>query len=223
MKKYFDDKMSVFVKRNRKNLLFREPLKTRADLPGEYYTYSLNTMDMACDLNLDAYDLFRFCATKFCPGHIFSRADCTNSYGSAHEKVIPYVCFDSNQHEKRWYFLIFINKVKTDFPLSDIQKEIIGIYYDAVKTMLEKQFHLDVRQGKRKKHDTPAVVEKLSPEQTKQIKKTYRLAAMLCHPDKIPNREAIFKELNDAKMKNNFKKVSGIYERISKKPSFFSN
>ena len=62
-------------------------------------------------------------------------------------------------------------------------------------------------------------------EQTKgELKKMYRKATMLCHPDKFSNEsieiqakaEAIFKELNEANAKNDFKKVAQILEDLKK-------
>jgi len=64
----------------------------------------------------------------------------------------------------------------------------------------------------------------LDKEQKVELKKKYREATVLCHPDKFANEsidiqkqaEAIFKELNEANAKNDLKHVTEILERLEK-------
>lgn len=64
----------------------------------------------------------------------------------------------------------------------------------------------------------------LNDEQAKELKKKFRKATTLCHPDKFANEpleiqkqaEAIFKELNDANSKNDLDKVSEILRNLEK-------
>lgn len=64
----------------------------------------------------------------------------------------------------------------------------------------------------------------LNDEQAKELKKKFRKATTLCHPDKFANEpleiqkqaEAIFKELNDANSKNDLDRVSEILRNLGK-------
>jgi hypothetical protein len=64
----------------------------------------------------------------------------------------------------------------------------------------------------------------LDKEQKVELKKKYREATVLCHPDKFVNEsidiqkqaEAIFKELNEANAKNDLKHVTEILARLEK-------
>ena len=64
----------------------------------------------------------------------------------------------------------------------------------------------------------------LNDEQKKNLKKKFRKATMLCHPDKFFNEsidiqkqaEIIFKELNEANAKNDIGKVEGLLEQLEK-------
>jgi hypothetical protein len=64
----------------------------------------------------------------------------------------------------------------------------------------------------------------LNKEQKVELKKKYREATVLCHPDKFANEsidiqkqvEAIFKELNEANAKNDLKHVTEILEKLKK-------
>lgn len=67
-------------------------------------------------------------------------------------------------------------------------------------------------------------VQDLSEEERKELKKKFRKATTLCHPDKFSNEsitvqkqaEAIFKELNEANVKNNLARVTEILENLEK-------
>lgn len=67
-------------------------------------------------------------------------------------------------------------------------------------------------------------VYELSDEQKKELRKEYKSASILCHPDKFANEpkevqqqaEALFKELNDAHSKNDIERVKEIYSNLKK-------
>ena len=67
-------------------------------------------------------------------------------------------------------------------------------------------------------------IKQLSDEQKKELKKKFRKATLLCHPDKFSNEpievqkqaEAIFKELNEANTKNDLARVTAILENLEK-------
>ena len=67
-------------------------------------------------------------------------------------------------------------------------------------------------------------VYELSDEQKKELRKEYKSASILCHPDKFANEpkevqqqaEALFKELNEAHSKNDIERVKEIYSNLKK-------
>jgi hypothetical protein len=67
-------------------------------------------------------------------------------------------------------------------------------------------------------------IKHLSDGQKKELKKKFRKATLLCHPDKFSNEpievqkqaEAIFKELNEANTKNDLARVTAILENLEK-------
>ena len=67
-------------------------------------------------------------------------------------------------------------------------------------------------------------IQELSKEQKKDLKKKFRKATTLCHPDKFSNEpievqkqaEEIFKELNEANTKNDLASVAEILENLEK-------
>ena len=64
----------------------------------------------------------------------------------------------------------------------------------------------------------------LDDEQKKELRKEYKSASILCHPDKFANEplekqqqaEALFKELNEAHSKNDLERVKEIYSNLKK-------
>ena len=64
----------------------------------------------------------------------------------------------------------------------------------------------------------------MSDEQKKALKKEYKSASILCHPDKFTNEpkeiqqqaEALFKELNEANSKNDLERVKEILGNLQK-------
>src|SRR5690554_4803329 len=67
-------------------------------------------------------------------------------------------------------------------------------------------------------------VYELNDEQKRALKKEYKSASILCHPDKFTNEpkevqeqaEALFKELNEAHSKNDIERVQEIYSNLKK-------
>lgn len=67
-------------------------------------------------------------------------------------------------------------------------------------------------------------VYELNDEQKRALKKEYKSASILCHPDKFTNEpkevqeqaEALFKELNEAHSKNDIERVQEIYNNLKK-------
>ncbi len=82
----------------------------------------------------------------------------------------------------------------------------------------ERQYREQVDTEKEKE------IFELTDEQKLELKKKFRKATVLCHPDKFANEpieiqkqaEEIFKELNEANAKNDLQKVSEILANLEK-------
>lgn len=186
-------------------------------IKGHFYTYNLNTLNIANELNIDAYDLFKFCSTEFCNKVGYERAQCTNAYGHKYEAAIPYYSFDHIYHEKRHLFIELLNILKTKYKLTDFQKQLLHLYSSLIKKMLEKQLEFDIKEQRRPKKPKIYTFQfnpVLTKEEKDELKNLFRKAAMLCHPDKNENGEDIFKELNEANKNNNLLRVKSIYETL---------
>ncbi|MCD8445162.1 DUF1669 domain-containing protein [Tenacibaculum finnmarkense] len=128
---------------------------------------------------------------------------------------------------------IEIEKILTDFQnqhsleLGDIILKILQLrkliysenkekYEEAKEEEKEYQDYYDAE----KKKD----IKIINDEQKKELKKKFRKATILCHPDKFSNEpeevqkqaEEIFKELNDANAKNDVEKVKEILANLEK-------
>lgn len=185
---------------------------------GHFYTYMLNTVNVAKDLNIDVYDLFKFCSREFCSKYKYVYAKCEReTTGGA---SYPYYTFDSLKHEERFLFLIFIKTIKEKYKLTSFQIQLIEVYSDFIKQMLERQLEYDIKEHRRTENHRASIIKfnfkfHLTKEQQSELKALYRKAAMLCHPDKNKNGEEIFKDLNNANQNNNLQKVKEIFSRLS--------
>lgn len=78
----------------------------------------------------------------------------------------------------------------------------------------QKQYEIEIKRE----------VFELQPEEQKELKKQYKSASMLCHPDKFVNEppeiqqqaEQLFKELNDANSRNDLNRVKEILNNLQK-------
>jgi hypothetical protein len=185
---------------------------------GHFYTYNLNTLNVSKDLNIDVFDLYKFCSIEFCSKCSFRVARCTNEYGFNREAAYPYYSFDDIKHETRYLFIELLKTLIKKYKLTDFQKQLIEIYSGFIKQMLEKQFEYDIKEHRRaEKKKTFTFYHKptLTKEQETELKVIYRKAAMLCHPDKNKDGEEIFKNLNNANKNNDLQKVKEIFSRLS--------
>ncbi len=89
-------------------------------------------------------------------------------------------------------------------------------YEDAKRDEEEYQWQFETEKGNE--------IQDLSEEQRKELKRKFRKATTLCHPDKFSNEtievqkqaELIFKELNEANAKNDLSKVIELLENLEK-------
>lgn len=199
-------------------------LNISSKIKGHFYTYSLNTVNLALDLNIDPFDLFKFCnyECNLNISNIFST--CTRGYSYRIEYSYPYFSFDNEIHEKRLEFISLIEQIRAKFQLSSFQKKLIDKYLELIKELLNKQLEFDKEeeryqepQNKYYKFNYIQYQKKeLTVDEKIDLKKIYRKAAFLCHPDKIKGKEDVFKELNNANQNNDLYKVKLIYQKLFK-------
>lgn len=204
----FKKKISHFVVRTKSDI--GSPLKMYNVPCGKYYTYSLNTYNIAKDLLLCPYDLYKFCSED--AGYFeFVSAGVTNEY-SDYSKKIPCYYFDHIHYTRRHEFLALLKMIMDRFKMSDISKRLSEIYYNSIREMLREQIKIDhIKKEKVEKQRKLKEKIEFNPSQT--AKDMYRKACKLYHPDKNPNGEETFKIINKAYHEGNLtilKKYSSI-------------
>jgi hypothetical protein len=177
---------------------------------GKYYTYSLNTYNIAKDLLLCPYDLYKFCSEE--AGYFeFVSASVTNEYRD-YSKKIPYYHFDHTHYSRRNEFLALLKIIIDRFKMSDISKRLAAIYYKDINEMLREQIKIDHLKAEKVKNKNKQK-EKMAFNPSQLAKDMYRKASKLYHPDKNPNGEETFKIINKAYQEGNIailKKYSSI-------------
>lgn len=177
---------------------------------GKYYTYSLNTYNIAKDLLLCPYDLHKFCNED--AGYFeFVSAGVTNQYGGYSHKI-PYYHFDHTHYTRRHEFLALLKIIINGFKMSEISKRLAVIYYNDINEMLGEQIKIDHIKAERVKNKN-LQKEKMVFNPSQSFKDMYRKACKLYHPDKNPKGEEIFKIINKAYQEGNIailKKYSSI-------------
>lgn len=119
-----------------------------------------------------------------------------------------------------------LEKIVNDFQYKH-SKELGALILEILKLRkikLKSQEAEDDYEQYQKQYDTEMQKEvfELTEEQQKQLKKQYKNASILCHPDKFMNEplevqkqaEELFKELNEANNKNDLKRVNEILNNL---------
>lgn len=168
---------------------------------GKNFNYSLNSISLCNFIEIDHYDFIRF----FCENASYSIGFFKTAYkakSNFSEYCYPYYHFNSSNFNNRYSFLLLMKKIKEDFPLTDLQKKLLHVYYKHIKIMLDKQTSFEMT-AKEKKASYLRFKEKQKQNQKDpKIKEMYRKLSMMYHPDKNPEGEEIFKQINEA-YKNN--------------------
>jgi hypothetical protein len=210
---YLDYKRDIF-KSKILNFIFEKryvfSVSMSRKIKGHYHTYKLNTLNLSGDLDINTYDLFKFCSIEFCSKYRYTSARCTHEYGFNGEAASPYYEFDDSEFKE------LLKIIFKKFKLTDFQKLVIKIYSDFIKQMLDKQVEYDFKEYRRRTVTLKFnYIPNLTKEQKAEMKIIYRKAAMLCHPDKNKDGEEIFKNLNNANENNDLLKVKEIFRRLS--------
>lgn len=168
---------------------------------GKYFNYSLNSINLCNFIEIDHFDFIKF----FCENASYSIDFFQTGFKSRNNfsrDCYPYYHFNHSDFNRRNSFLILLRKLKDEFELTDLQKKLLNIYYKHIKIMLEKQTSFEMS-AKEKKESYLRFKEKQKQNlKDPKIKEMYRKLSMMYHPDKNPEGEEIFKEINEA-YKNN--------------------
>lgn len=168
---------------------------------GKTFNYSLNSISLCNFIEIDHFDFIRF----FCENAIYSigffRAD-FKSRSTFSKSCYPYYNFNSSNFNDRYSFLLLLRKIKEDFPLTDLQKKLLAVYYKHIKIMLEKQTSFEMNTKEKKESYLKFKEKQKQNFKDPKLKELYRKLSMMYHPDKNPEGEEIFKTINEA-YKNN--------------------
>lgn len=185
---------------------------------GRFYNYSLTTLNISKTLQIDPFDLFKFCSQELSSYKDYAIPCFTNRFEKG--TIKPFFSFDSVNHITRYGFFLLLNDISNKYKLTQTQLLTLYTYASLIKEMLEKQVEYDfqekLRTDKKNKKNQGATRQDLPTAQEKvELKRFYRKAAHLCHPDKNKNRKEIFQKLNAANRSGNLKEVKKIYMNLT--------
>ena len=202
-------KKFIFLKTKTKT--HRNNLRMVDEISGEFYNYSLSTYNIAKEIGLCPYDLFKFAATEFIHKTRGCHMDFINRYSFSSGSPIPDVSYDSKTHTKRYLFIKLIEKIITNFSMSALEKNLMIVFKDLITEMLNKQYNIDLKKAERAKK----ALERKSKNLKIRIKPIYYKAAKLCHPDISKDNGDLFKKLNVAYNAKDYTTVKKIYENLT--------
>ena len=123
---------------------------------------------------------------------------------------------------------IDLEKIISDFQhqhTKELGELILAILKIRKEKLKDKEAENDYNEyQKQYTNEIKREVYELTDEQKKELKKEYKNASILCHPDKFTNEplekqkqaEELFKELNEANSKNDIERVKEIYNNLKK-------
>lgn len=128
--------------------------------------------------------------------------------------------FNSKYHKELNHLIeeiLILREEYFEFLYKEDKKRYEYEYFEAKKDF--ETFH---EESKKFKLDSP---EELNKKEKAELKRLYKKASRLCHPDiiedsKKESAQEIFKELNSAYQQNDIKKVSDILNNLLKEESF---
>ena len=175
-KQQLKERILVFYNAKERNnvLYFKRNARLYGKYPGKLYNYSLSTYNMAMAIDVNNFDLFKFCSVKFCSKYSYVNSGFENQYSFQKGIPIPHIHFDSFLHSERWLFLVFIKEVINHYKLTDFQKKLCEIYYQIIQELIDKQVEYDIKCGRMKSGTKKEVSCKLTCEQVKEMKLLFK-------------------------------------------------
>jgi len=181
---------------------------------GKFYLYSINTMNIAKDNNLCPYDLYKFCAINFLRPRDNHR--CSIDFDSN----TPYLTFNGKEHVKRYQVMVLLQQIRKDYPMNELQKKRLKIYSKIMDKMLMTQFEVDSARMERENRNRLTIDQLLfggavTEAELTELKKLYRKAAFLCHPDVTGLDGSMFRTVTAAYNKKDLRKMHSLYKKLT--------
>ncbi|WP_318959371.1 hypothetical protein [Lishizhenia sp.] len=181
---------------------------------GKYYSHSLNTINLSKAILVDPFDLYKFCVTTLKWSNAARNAGVLNSLLYTPEDNIPFLAYDSIESEYRLSYYNLLRLILEEYPLTDIQKELLVHYQSCIKELInrvvaiehKKRFYRDKALAL-KAQETPVWVD------DRRLKASLRAGAKLFHPDKNPEGLELFKTFNQYYMVRDLKNMDKMIER----------
>lgn len=182
---------------------------------GKFYTYSITTRNIADSNDLCPYEVYRFAVKNW-----LSYNDPYRCQVDYHSKE-PEVSFNDRNHVHRYGVMGLLVKMKKEYPMDELQRKRFFIYMKALEKMLMMQFEVDSKRQEREKRQREKLDKVLfgcavTEEELTELKKIYRSAAFMCHPDVTGQDGAAFRSLNEAYNKKDLRKVRSILNKLRK-------
>lgn len=160
---------------------YRLNLGNFVEIKGVFYDYSLTTLKIAEEAEMCSYEVYKLCNKRLKPSIMVTHFD---------NNRVPYVCFDSLDHNTRMAFIRFLDYLIAEHLTDKRVKNKLTAYKLAVTEMLDYQKSIDDKVNKRK--------VSAQDKKTRELKTAYREASKLYHPDVNSSAEAaeIMKQVN---------------------------
>jgi len=187
---------------------------------GSFYTYSLDTYQLAQSLSLSPQAIFDSLNAKgllsFAPKVAFIEENIWLEAEQENGRIfIPYASFNSLDPHERKRFFPCLQHIYDEFPLNENQLQLIEILAESLEEMLNLQAEYDQIRAE----EAQKIRERLERKRYKNLRLHYKQAARLCHPDSYENVEKkdlahrLFLELSSAYEEELLKEVQQIHLR----------
>lgn len=163
---------------------------------GKYYAHSLNTINLAEALNLDPYEVYKYCVTEIPWKHGAYNVMVVNSYLFNNKDNIPFLNYDSTDSE---YSLSYINLIRLfikEYPLSALQLELAEHYEKCIIALVKKVYQINHKKAFNRENKQRLKAKVIEVFSKQQLKTLLREGAKLFHPDKNPEGLELFKTFN---------------------------
>lgn len=230
--KHISDGMGTFANTGNKKAYYPFLQGWQKEKKGWMYKYSLDTLNLAKDTQLDSFELYDICYHKFRPkyaDYISPDMDTYKStFGNNQNVGVPYFNFNSLYPSVREIFIVFISFLINHYKEDRIKTLYLEAYKKAIRRLLDKIEEVLYPKKETKKKNADDEKDDFSrrkkpnclPDSLKdQMNDIFKKAAVLCHPDKHSNAATVkkatdlFQRLNNARQLNDIDRVKELFEK----------